>query len=854
MNRLSYLFFVGAGFALSLLTSCNNNSLKERAFIQIRDNWQFSQAGKEEWNPASVPGCVHTDLLSNKLIEDPFYRTNEKDLQWISDEDWIYKTTINADAELLKSENLDLLFKGLDTYADVFLNGELLLSTDNMFKEWRADCKRLLKEGDNELKIYFKSAIKETLPLWEKNGFEYPANNDQAEKKVSIFSRKAPYHYGWDWGPRFVTSGIWRPVYLDAWNSAKLSGMQIVQDSLSDDKAELTAHVEIEATEERNVVLQIKVNDEVTTLNARVPKGSFRVPVKFSIDAPRKWWPAGLGEQYLYEVSAELKSDDKLLDKASSRIGLRTVEFVHEKDAQGKSYYFKVNGAPVFMKGANYIPSDNFLNRVDRSRYEFLINSTAEANMNMLRVWGGGIYEEDIFYDLCDEKGILVFQDFIFGCSMYPGDDKFLASVKDEAVYNVKRLRNHPSIALWCGNNEQETAWFDWGWQRQFNYSSEDSLKIWNDYKKLFHEILPSVVQEYDPSRAYVRSSPSANEDDQTPNRLGYGDMHYWGVWHAEEPFEKFKDNTSRFMSEYGFQSFPEFKTVKQYTVSEDWDIESPVMLSHQRHPRGNQLIREYMQRDYKTPKNFEHFLYVSQILQAEGMKIAAEQHRRSMPYCMGTLYWQLEDCWPVASWAGIDFYGRWKALHYYAAKFYNQTIISPTEDNGILNVFVVTDRLSGFDAEVKLTLMDFSGKVLNTKEMKLNVEGNRSKKIYNVRSREFLKGNPSSKVFLLAEIFENGKLLHSNIYHFTPVKNLDLPKGKIDFSVSSEEDGIYVELSSAEFKKNVFLTLPDADCAFSDNYFDLLPSRPVKVKVKGNVTAEQVKEGLKMISLRDTY
>ncbi len=392
---------------------------------------------------------------------------------------------------------------------------------------------------------------------------------------------------------------------------------------------------------------------------------------------------------------------------------------MHQRDAGGKSFFVKVNGAPVFMKGANWIPADSFNARVTPERYRSLLESAAATHMNMVRVWGGGIYEDDRFYALCDELGLLVWQDFMFACSMYPGDDAFVANVEKEAVENVRRLRNHPSLALWAGNNENESAWKGWGWPAKFKLSRAAQDRISADYKRMFHQILPGIVAAEDPGRFYTRSSPSANEDDVPANRKGWGDMHYWGVWHAEAPYPSYADNISRFMSEYGFQSFPELASVARYTAPDgsDWDIGSPVMLSHQRHPRGNALIRTYMDRDFRRPKDFASFLYVGQVLQATVIKFAAEAHRRAMGRNWGSLYWQLDDCWPVASWSSIDYYGRWKALQYFARQFFAPVLVSPVEEKGIVNVWAVSDRRTETPARLTVRLVDFQGRELWRKE-----------------------------------------------------------------------------------------------------------------------------------------
>ncbi|HKO62248.1 MAG TPA: glycoside hydrolase family 2 TIM barrel-domain containing protein, partial [Pyrinomonadaceae bacterium] len=714
-----------------------------RITIPVQSGWQFREAGKPAWYPATVPGCVHTDLLNNKLIEDPFYRDNEKKVQWIGKTDWEYQTSFDMAPEILARDKIDLIFEGLDTYANVFLNNKALLNTDNMFRTWRVDAKGLLKPGANTLLIRFRSPINEVLPVMARMSYQLPAGNDQGEK-TSPHTRKAPYQYGWDWGPRLVTSGIWRPVYLEAWNKARVADLHLGQKEVTAASAKLTAEVEVVANTSSiaTIVLDNLTDKSVAAKRVvNLTPGLNRVALDFTIALPKLWWPNGLGAQPLYSFKARLLIDGRSIDARTTRTGLRSLELRQERDKTGKSFGFVINGVPVFAKGANWIPADSFPTRISKDKYRQLLKSTRDTNMNMLRVWGGGIYERDDFYELCDEMGILVWQDFMFGCSLYPGDQAFLDNVRQEAIDTVTRLRNHPSIVIWNGNNEIESGWFHWGWKDQL------PAKLWDDYLKLFYGVLPEVCSTLDPSRPYWPSSPSSNlEEDNESQKMG--DLHYWQVWHASLPFSEYEKQSPRFMSEYGFQSFPQIETVNTYTVPADHDIQSPVMLAHQRHPRGNQLIREYMLREYPEPRDFESFLYVSQVLQAEGMKIGAEHLRRIMPHNMGSLYWQLNDCWPVASWSSIDYTGRWKALQYYARRFYNDILVSSHEANGNIDVFVVTDRAKPVAAQLNLSLLDFEGNRLQSQRRDIEIAPLTSGKYLTVPRKSLLAGKDPREVF----------------------------------------------------------------------------------------------------------
>jgi beta-mannosidase len=826
-----------------------------RAIVPLDDNWQFRQAEKGDWRPAVVPGCVHTDLLRNRLIEDPFYRDNEQKLQWIGKTDWEYQTTFNVAPALLARRHLELVFEGLDTYATVTLNGVPLLEADNMFRTWRVDAKRALKPGANVLSVRFRSPIAEVLPRMKAMSYELPAVNDQGEK-TSPHTRKAPYHYGWDWGPRFVTSGIWRPVSLEAWDEARVSDLHVTQQELGPDRAKMRAIVEVVSGGEGEATLVLEeMNGEApakrkTSKVVQLKPGVNRAALDFIISEPRLWWPNGLGPQNLYRFRARLLRRGQELDAASARIGLRTLALRQDPDRWGKSFEFVVNGVPVFAKGGNWIPADSFPTRVTRERYRDLLTSVRDANMNMVRVWGGGIYEADDFYELCDELGLLVWQDFMFACSMYPGDAAFLENVRAEAADNVRRLRNHPSIALWCGNNEVETAWHHWGWKQRLPAS------LWDDYLKLFHQVLPAVVAEHDPSRPYWPSSPSSNlEDDADSQKIG--DVHYWEVWHASKPFDYYERQFPRFMSEYGFQSFPAAETVNAYTVPADRDIQSPVMLAHQKHPRGNQLIREYMLREYPEPKDFESFLYVSQILQAEGMKLGTEHLRRIRPRNMGALYWQINDCWPVASWSGLDYFGRWKALHFYARRFFSDLLVSSHVEGERINVHVVSDRTTRTPARIKAALMDFDGRVLFERETAVQIEPLSSAAHLSLIRGELLGRGDARRIFLNLELSVGGRAVSSNKLFFEPYKNLALTAPEITTRVESAGAGrLRISLRSNKLARGVYLSAGTLAGTFSDNYFDLLPGAETSIEFRPRTTtsAAALKRALKVRSLSDAF
>ncbi len=833
-------------------------------FISINKNWQFRQADSGQWLPATVPGCVHTDLLANGKIDDPFYRLNEHQQQWIDKVDWEYKTTINATDSLLALNNIEIKFDGLDTHAEVFINDSLILQANNMFREWKADIKKFLHPGSNELKIRLKSPIAYGLKKYDEQGYEIPVSgNDLSEigglgnKKVSIYSRKAPYHFGWDWGPRFVTSGIWRPVTLHAWNNISFNDFQVYQDHLDTTLARLNLTATVESQIKTQYTAEIWIEDiKFYETTVKINRGENLLQLPVEIKDPDLWWPNGLGKQTLYRVELKIKNGDELCSSAKKRIGLRNLEMVQEKDSSGTSFYFKVNGHPVFMKGANYIPQDVFLNRVTPDQYLHLVQTAADCNMNMLRVWGGGIYENNIFYDLCDEKGILIWQDFMFACNMYPGDQAFLENVKAETYDNVHRLRNHPCIALWCGNNEILSAWMNWGYQKQVaeRFGGAIADTIGKAYDDLFHHILPDVVKEVDPDRYYHSSSPSAGFG--AKETFTAGDIHYWGVWWGKESFATYRTVKSRFFSEYGFQSFPAFSSVMRYTKPEDYNIYSEVMNSHQRSSIGNVTIEEYLLRDYKKPNDFQSFLYISQLLQAEGIKTAIKLHRKSKPYTMGSLYWQIDDCWPVASWSSMDYYGQWKALQYFAKKAFRPVIMVADNYQGQTTINIVSDRLQPAHLNLKLTLQKFTGEIIWQMQKPVAIEANGNIQPYYMATSKVLDGSNPARVMLVMSLIENDSLIDHDILYFKPVKDLILPKPAITKKIEKTERGFTITLTSPTLVKNVFLTADELNFegSFTDNYFDMEPGKYYQLSFNTSVSLQLFEKKLKMMSVYDTW
>ena len=825
---------------LLFLGSCTQNPNNQTKL----DHWELGRLGESETYPASVPGCVHTDLFANGLIGDPFFGENESKQQWIGEKEWVYTMTFVPDEQDYIKENIELIFEGLDTYAKVYLNDSLILEADNMFSTWRLDVKDILMEKENLLKVIFSPPGKINEEKAKELSYQLP--------DTRAFTRKAPYHFGWDWGPEFVTCGIWKPVYLKAWDEFMVGNMHVKHGDITENPIPLNIHIDIESSKEQEVkiILFNELDQEIAAETISLDNGLNHIPLNASIEDPELWWPVGLGPQHLYNIRAQIIGESKSEMKTST-FGIREIELVREADPQGESFYFKVNDLALFMKGANYIPQDNFLPRVDDSKYEKLISSVLDANMNMLRVWGGGVYESDIFYELCDKYGILVWQDFMFACNMYPGDDAFLENVKQEAIDNVSRLSNHPCIALWCGNNEIDEGWHNWGWQQSLEYSEEDSAKIWHDYLKVFHDILPGVVEENDPGTIYWPSSPMTGWGRDAA--YTQGDVHYWGVWWGEEPFEMYRKKIGRFVTEYGFQGMPPIQTIEAFGglsfPSPQSPVPSPQILdSHQKHPRGTELIQKYMEREFHIPERFEDYVYVSQVLQAEGMAEAFLSHRVSQPYCMGTLYWQLNDCWPVTSWSGLDYYGRWKALHYHVKRAYQPVMVGSIESGGRSEVYIVNDH--PYDIELDFAMSSYSMKKVIRQDLykeKVFIPALSSTKVKSFPPRP---NENRSSMMLLCAVSMNDSIISRSFNYFVPTKELKLEEPDIKWEVNGNK----IILQSEKLARQVFLKATGVEGRFSDNFFDMAPGEIREVWFIGDNKGKMLSEQLKIISIYDTY
>ena len=811
----------------------------------LNKGWKFNYSNKKKWIDAVVPGNIHLDLLRNNFIPDPFFGQNEAELQWISDKDWTYKLIFDTDQSIFSKGNIEILFHGLDTYADIYLNGFKIISASNMFHPWTAKIKELIKMKMNELIIQFRSPLSEVAEKMKSLGYSLPADNDQAGK-TSPHSRKAPYQYGWDWGPCLVTSGIWKGVELVGWDDWHIIHFQINNKSVSKDNAEL--EVELEVIAEIQETLKITLSELITgnkyEQSFKMKNGINNFSFNISFTNPQLWWPYGHGDQILHHFFLTVETHGQL-EKREKKIGIRDVKVKRAQDKRGESFAIYVNNKPIYSKGANWIPADYFVERLQVEDYKRLLKDAIRANMNTLRIWGGGIYEPDHFYELCDEMGIMVWQDFMFACSMYPADESFLESVEREARYQVNRLKGYASVILWCGNNEVASAWLSWGWKEELPDS------IWDDYRKLFHELLPRVCSELDPQRLYWPSSPCHGTDQSNQDQIyGKGDNHYWGVWHGGDDFNAFEDNVGRFMTEYGMQSFPSMSMVESFTHKKDRSLDSDVMNAHQKASLGTGNLMKYVEDYYRVNDDFESVAGLTQIMQAEAIRFAVEAHRRNMPYCMGTLYWQLNDCWPVISWSSIDYGGNWKAMHYAARKFFSSLLVSIRNLDDKIEIYIINDQHHEVESGIRLGLFNMNGDVLFNDLSEINV-GPFSSSIYRVFDKnDLLSGVDLSVIMFRADLFVGEKVLSRAHQLFRKPKYLSIPSPEFNYEIERISGKYVITVESKSFLCQLHLISIKVRGVFSNNYFNMLPGEVQIINFEPSENEELKKSDLRVRTL----
>ncbi len=805
-------------------------------YRSLNGQWLFREKGKENWLDAIVPGCNYLDLMRNKIIPDPFYGLNEKECEFVGHLDWEYVKTFTLTEEEMQYDEICLDCRMLDTLCHIYLNGKEVAYTENCHIGYSFKVKEYLKAGENELKILFLSPVKYVEKIASKT--MVPPNSNGMNGIV--FVRKPQCHFGWDWGPVLVPSGVSGNIGLEFVKKARVKHLGVTQ-THKDGKVTVDFHCEAELYDESVKCSVTLTHPDGTEEKAEGFKGSF------TVENPELWWTkelSGKDIQPLYKVKAELYYEDEAVSAKEKKIGLRTLYLDRSRDEYGTNFRFVLNGVPMFAKGANWIPADSFINRFDEKALKMYIDTALFSNFNLIRIWGGGFYESDEMYDLCDEKGILLWQDFMFACQPYPFfKEDFLANVKNEIEYNVKRLSHHASLALWSGNNEIEAM--SGGWMHMREYIK------WTE--KFFHHILPEEVRKYDKVTSFIPGSPCGTEHNKGVNSDNVGDTHLWSVWHGLASMKEYRNRMTRFCSEFGFESLPDIKTVAAFAEKEDYDLESDVMKSHQKCMSGNAKMFFYIRSRFALPAHFEDYVYLSQITQLKCIEDATEHWRRNKGRCNGALYWQFNDCWPVCSWSSIDYYGNYKALQY-GARHFNRPLTVSFEDKGNdLNAYLINDLREDKLVKVRLSIFDFEKGIVSSDEKELTVKALTNEKIFRKDLSILTKAYDIKTTGLVLSLFEDGVETAKKFFLFDEEKNLTIPKAAIKTEKKIIGDKVEITLTADKYARLVRLESASVK-NFSDNCFDLLPgeTKTVTIAVGEEMSAQSLLESISVISLCD--
>lgn len=821
----------------------------------LNGTWQLSAGHRSlESVDMQIPGTVLSGLLAAGKIKDPFYRTNEDATRALFWKDYVFTRTFDVDEELLAQQHIVLVCEGLDTLAEISINGTFLAKTDNMHRTWKFQAKKLLHPGKNEIQIVFRSVLRfiEDYPYEAHKKINYiPCGSMKGNQLL----RKAHSMFGWDWGPQTIDAGIFRDIYLQGYSHARIEDIRIHQQHAKNVSVQTSITLS-ESVPGQKLCVELSEDGADKPLQTKLCKTNADgvAAVDFVIENPKLWWPNDYGDQPLYIVRTTLLDEDGTsLESITRRIGLRTLTISQEKDEWGNEFAFCVNGVKIFTRGGNYIPDDCLYTRITEKKLDYILESCRRAHFNCVRVWGGGYYPSDAFYDLCDEKGLIVWQDLMYACNVYDVTDAFAENCRQETYDNVRRLRHHASLGLWCGNNEIESAWDHWGdFQKETPY-------LRADYIRLFEEVLPKAVQEADGETFYWHSSPSSGGCFDNPDDANRGDTHYWDVWHGQKPFTDYRKYFFRFCSEFGFQSFPCAKTVNSFTLEDDRNIFSRVMESHQKNDAANGKMLYYLSENLRYPKDLTHLLYASQVLQGMAIKYGVDHWRRNRGRCMGTLYWQINDDWPAPSWSSIDYFGRWKALHYMAQKFYAPHAVSMTLEDHRCHVYFSNESFETTEYSLTLSIRDLSGNVLETYETKGNSPAFSAIEtaVVDICSWEDQKDD----IFLEAVIHTKNQKVLKDVETLVPYKYLNLKNPVISTEAEETNDAFILHISSDCFAPFVALDFDDADVIFSDNFFHLTDKTVQDIIVKKEdilqghfENAEDFRKRLQILSLGTSY
>ncbi|HJB81524.1 MAG TPA: glycoside hydrolase family 2 protein [Candidatus Mediterraneibacter intestinavium] len=795
--------------------------------ISLNGAWKMVRCADGMEFDAKVPGTVLSVFLDNKAIEDPFYRRNEYVTRELFREDYEFCREFEVSDSVLKEEHTELVCEGLDTLAEIYINGERLAQTDNMHRTWRTSLTGVMRAGTNTVRIVFRS------PLKYIEEYQYSENREVQYvpcgcMKGNQILRKAHSMFGWDWGPQLIDAGIFRDIYLEAWSGARIEDVRICQRHDADGSVRLEVQAVLSEADrvEMNVHLFDGKGREIIT--AGMEQGGKTAEAELTVPEPKLWWPAGYGDQPLYRV--EIRCYDgagRLTERAEKTIGLRTLTVSRDTDEWGREFAFMINGVKIFVMGGNYIPEDCLYTRITEERQEYLVRSMVRANYNCVRVWGGGYYPSDQFYDLCDRYGLIVWQDLMFACNVYEVTDHFAENCREEVRDNLKRLRHHACLGIICGNNEIESAWHHWG-----DFQKE-SVYLRADYIRLFEEILPRTVRETAPDIFYWPSSPSSGGCFDDPDNENNGDTHYWAVWHGQLPFTDFGNHYFRFCSEFGFQSFPCMKTVESFTEKADRNIFSRVMESHQKNDSANGKMLYYLSENFRCPSTLEQTVYISQILQGMAVRYGVEHWRRNRGRCMGALYWQVNDNWPAPSWSSIDYFGRWKALHYMAKEFYARRAASLELNGSRIRLWAENETAENqaFRIQIYLKKMDFTVAAEITTTGSVDAFSSvcgAEIDLDDCRAYRKLKQDcasdedPDEALFIEGVVeYEDGTVRRS-VETLLPYKYLRLTPPVFRTEVSRKGTAYEISLEADAFAAFVELSVDDADVIFSENYFHM--------------------------------
>jgi beta-mannosidase len=817
-----------------------NNMFK----FDLNGTWKMKRKDCDEWMDATVPGTVFSEMINSGKMEDPFYRDNEEQTLKEANYNYEYERTFNITEEILKCDEILLCCDGIDTISKIHINSNLVAETNNMHRHYKFDIKKLLQPGENTINITLLSPTKYIEETFEKNHI-WGANAMEGFPNL----RKSHHMFGWDWGPRIPDMGIWRNIYIKGYNSGKLEDVYVTQKHL-DNEVKLDVKVKHIKLSNENLYVNVKVtspNGEI--IEQSVTWESKENVISFNIKNPELWWPNGYGSQPLYNINVTLMRNEEIINEKELNIGIRTLTIRKEKDKWGESFEFNINGVSIFAMGGDYIPEDNILSSCSKEKTERLIKSAVEVNMNCIRVWGGGYYPEDYFYDLCDKHGLIVWQDFMFACADYELSKEFEENITAELTDNIKRIRHHACLGLWCGNNESESALKHWGIPKR---KTTDE-----DYIRQYEVLFPEILKKNDPNTFYWPSSPSKLGSFKELDNENMGDDHYWAVWHGLKPFTEYRKHFFRFVSEFGFESFPEMKTVESFTLPKDRNPFSYVMEKHQKHDGGNGKIVYYISEYLKYPNGLENMLYASQITQAEAIRYGVEHWRRNRGRCMGAIYWQLNDCWPVASWASIDYYGRWKALHYYAKNFFAPVLLSAFDDGTKVELHVTNETLKPFMGKVIWNLRDNSSKIVKQGVKEVQVDALTSSMCEQLDFKNEISTKEDERQLYLEYVLESkGEIIRQGTVLFCTPKHFEFLNPNFDFQVCEEESNFLITVNAENFTKYVQLQLRECDCIFEDNFFDMAGGTDKVIKVNKETLSKKLslEEFTKQLKIKSIY